>query len=95
MTIFESKEVTLIALSDAPHHLPKRQGRKVHYSTIFRWATKGVGGRVLPSVKIGGIRYTTIEALAAFVDHSALALPSGMATVDVSAVNRSLDDAGL
>jgi hypothetical protein len=56
----------LISLKEAPKHLPKRNGKRTHYSTVFRWATKGARGRRLESVFIGGVRYTSIEALNRF-----------------------------
>lgn len=58
---------TPIALSEVPQHLPKRNGKKVHYSTVYRWATKGARGRILETQLVGGIRYTTISALHRFI----------------------------
>lgn len=55
-----------IALRDVPKHLPKRNGKRVHFQTIFRWASKGCRGVVLATVKVGGIRYTSLEALRRF-----------------------------
>ena len=72
-----------IAFSEIPKLLPKRRGKKIHYSTVYRWATKGVRGRVLESQLIGGVRYTTMVALHQFLettniqarmDHDAAAL---------------------
>ena len=57
----------LIALREVPLLLPRRRGKKVHYSTVFRWATKGAHGRVLESKLIGGVRYTTRGALNRFL----------------------------
>ncbi len=59
-----------ITLAEVPKHLPKRRGKKVHYSTVYRWVTKGSRGQVLESVMVGGIRYTTIEAVARFLSAS-------------------------
>ena len=59
-------EEHMISLREAAKHLPKRNGRRAHYSTIFRWATKGARGRKLESVLIGGVRYTSIEAMRRF-----------------------------
>lgn len=56
-----------ITLAEGVNHLPKRNGKKVHYSTVYRWATKGVRGRVLESRLVGGIRYTTVEAVQRFL----------------------------
>lgn len=58
---------SLIALTDVPRHLPARNGKRVHYSTVFRWATKGARGRLLESVMIGGVRFTTTHALNRFI----------------------------
>ena len=56
-----------IPLSDVPRYVPKRRGKKVHYSTVYRWATKGARGRVLQTVLSGGLRYTSVEAVARFL----------------------------
>mgnify|MGYP002624671220 CR=1 FL=1 len=56
----------LISLKEASSLLPKRNGKRTHYSTLFRWATKGAKGRVLESVMIGGVRFTSKEALGRF-----------------------------
>ena len=66
MKIDFSKEQS-ITLAQVPIHVPKRGGKKVHSSTVYRWATKGARGRVLESVMVGGIRYTTIEAVRRFL----------------------------
>lgn len=61
----------LVGLADAAKHLAERfqsTGRKVHTSTVWRWASKGVGGVVLESVKFGGARVTSKQALARFFD---------------------------
>lgn len=86
---------TAITLADVAQHVPKRRGRKIHYSTVFRWVTKGVRGRVLQSIKIGGIRYTTVEALERFLNESTSAGPCVAPVDDLLAVNQALDQAGL
>ena len=57
---------SLIPLCEAPNFLPKRRGKKVHYSTVYRWATKGARGRILRSELVGGVRYTSLESLREF-----------------------------
>lgn len=52
----------LLSLRDAAKSLPG----KVHFSTIWRWCTRGVGGRKLPVVRVGAILYTSRAALAEF-----------------------------
>ncbi len=58
---------TLISLSDAARHLPRRRaGKKVHTSCCYRWTTAGCRGVILESIQIGGTRCTSKEALARF-----------------------------
>ena len=59
----------VISLREAAHRLPRisRSGKPVHFSTIYRWATRGVGGVRLEVAKIGGRLVTTTEALERFV----------------------------
>lgn len=40
----------------------------VHVSTVHRWITRGVRGRKLPSVVIGGRRFVLLEELEAFLE---------------------------
>jgi len=58
----------LILLREVPKLLPKnRKGKRVHISTVHRWASRGVQGGVrLPTVKIGGATYTSLRALQEF-----------------------------
>lgn len=96
MTIELSTE-TLITIAEVPLHIPKRHGRKVHYSTVYRWMTKGVRGRKLESLFIGGVRYTTIEALARFLKltpQKPVALPESLGDLG-SAIESALQDAGV
>lgn len=60
-----------VPLREVANLLPHRRGKKVHYSTIYRWAMKGARGRVLESHMVGGIRYTTYAALRRFLDGEA------------------------
>ena len=56
----------VIPLREAPNHLPKREGKKTHLSTLYRWAVTGTGGTRLETIKVGGRRYTSLEALQRF-----------------------------
>lgn len=57
----------LVALADVPPLLPRRRGgRRVHLATLHRWCTKGLKGRVLESLQVGGTRCTSREALQRF-----------------------------
>jgi hypothetical protein len=53
-------------LGECPRHLPTRPGKRVWLSTVYRWATSGSRGVRLESLILGGIRYTSAEALARF-----------------------------
>lgn len=77
-----------ITLAQVPVHVPKRGGKKVHSSTVYRWATKGARGRVLESVMVGGIRYTTVEAVRRF-----LTANSHVAKTTKSSLHNELDEA--
>jgi hypothetical protein len=57
----------LISLADAANEVPRRRrGKRCHVSTVYRWATSGIGGIKLESVIVGGSRCTSREALARF-----------------------------
>jgi len=59
---------TVLALTEAAAVLPPLRGRKrPSYSTLWRWATKGINGVRLETVKIGGTSFTSREALQRFV----------------------------
>jgi len=83
-----------ITLAEVPQHVPKRRGKKVHYSTVYRWATKGARGRLLESVLIGGLRYTTVEAVGRFL--AAKPAVSHRETCDLDeAIEAALKEAGV
>lgn len=83
-----------IALTEVPNRIPKRRGKKVHYSTVFRWTSRGARGRLLESFMIGGVRYTTVEALARFLSVTPVA--SSESLDDLSdAIDAALKEAGL
>jgi len=57
----------LISLTEAARHCPRhREGRKVHRSTVSRWATRGVRGCVLETLRTPSGLCTTKQALARF-----------------------------
>jgi hypothetical protein len=83
-----------LTLKEVADYLPMRRGRKIHYSTIFRWATKGTRGRILETTLVGGIRYTTIEALERFLGNAVPTSPSS-AAVPQYEIEQALDQIGL
>lgn len=59
----------LITFAEAAKLLPRRrQGRKLHVSTLHRWCTKGVRGVRLEYLSVGGTRCTSVPALQRFFD---------------------------
>lgn len=56
----------LLTLSAAARAIPGRSGQGVHAATTWRWVRRGVRGIRLETVLIGGIRYTSREALERF-----------------------------
>ena len=66
MIKFDSEK--LISLTAAARIVPKRRGRATAVSTIYRWANRGIGGRRLETLRIGGATFTSIEALQRFFD---------------------------
>jgi hypothetical protein len=58
---------TLLTLSQAARlRPPGRAGRPTHPSTPYRWATRGVRGHRLEVIRLGGVTYTSREALQRF-----------------------------
>jgi len=53
-------------LSTAAGLVPSPSGCGVNVSTVWRWAKRGVRGIRLETIMIGGIRYTSVEALQRF-----------------------------
>lgn len=56
----------MIALHDIPATLPKRGGKPIHLSTVYRWVHRGCRGRKLEVAQVGGQIFTTREALDRF-----------------------------
>ncbi len=40
-----------------------------HPTTVYAWARRGVEGQRLPTIRLGGWRYTTIQAFNQFVEN--------------------------
>jgi hypothetical protein len=55
----------LIPFGQAPRHYP---GYRPHISTCHRHRLRGVGGIRLETVRIGGRRFTSVEAIRRFVE---------------------------
>ncbi len=70
----------LVSMTEAARLLPGRP----HASTLWRWRKKGINGVRLDTIKCGGKRLTSREAIARFVEESTAAAdrpePSGTAS---------------
>ena len=59
---------TPISLTEATKILPPIDGRRLHVSSVWRWARKGIGGITLEYVRVGGRVCTSAEAISRFVN---------------------------
>ena len=92
---------TVLPLREAAKLLPRRrQGRPVHASTLHRWASRGIKGVRLETIRIGGVRCTSPPALQRFFDQLTRATTTeeladnSVVKLDQSDVDRNLDEAG-
>ena len=56
----------LIPLSEVPRRLPRRNRKRLHTSTVFRWTSRGCKGVYLEHWRIGRGIFTTEQALMKF-----------------------------
>lgn len=60
---------TVVTLTQATHHLPKRRrGKRPATQTIYRWAQRGCRGVRLETIQVGGTKCTSLEALQRFCE---------------------------
>jgi len=92
----------VMSLANAAKTLPRRrQGKKPHVSTLFRWASRGVRGVRLETIRVGGTICTSTEALQRFCN--ALTEPdwpppgrtNRQRQAAIDRANRELDEAGI
>ena len=79
----------LVPLKEMPKLLPKRAGKAVSISTLWRWANTGARGQVLDTVLIGGQRYSSPQAFRRFVaagNRGKVARPDAARQADEAAV---------
>ncbi len=81
------------ALTWVPDHLPKKNGKKVHRSSISRWLTKGCDGVRLRGWKAGRTWMTTPAAVEEFTAELAAkaAGPAPRVSVAEPAVRRGAE----
>ena len=56
----------ILTFSEAAEQLPRLNGKKIHPSSLWRWARKGVRGVKLETRRVGGRFVTSAEALERF-----------------------------
>lgn len=61
-------EEQLMRLGEVSTDLPRRNGKKIHTSTVWRWTRRGLRGIRLETLRIGGTTYTSKEALQRFAN---------------------------
>lgn len=82
---------SLVSFAEVPASLPRRRGnRRVHVSTIHRWARRGCRGVRLEFIQVGGTMCTSHEALQRFFT----ALTDSRETPDTCSPPRLPDDCG-
>lgn len=67
MTIDLQSE-TVVSLTEAAKALPSIDGRRIHVSTLWRWARKGVRGVQLEYIRLGHRVCTSVEAVQRFAE---------------------------
>jgi len=102
MTIETSKE-ELLTLAQAARRYRPPDARPLAPSTIWRWHKKGISGVRLETICIGGIRYTSVEALQRFFTAVTLARstqdvaqePNAESGIRSASMKKRLHEAGL
>ena len=82
-------------------YLKGRNGNNISLCTMNRWRTRGVGGIILESAKVGGTIVTTAEAVLRFVerlsdpDRALPTQPKFQRQAAINSANTKLDKAGI
>jgi hypothetical protein len=58
----------LVTLTEATKVFPRRNGKRVHFTTVLRWCKRGIRGVKLESCRVGGTLYTSHQSISRFVD---------------------------
>ena len=84
----------VISLTQAAKQLPqRRQGKRPHVATLYRWASRGLRGVQLETIQIGGTMCTSLEALQRFFDQLSTPTQPNSRTQVASSRMRILDAA--
>jgi hypothetical protein len=105
----DAKTETVFTLTEAADKAEALIGRRLATSTFYRWAKTGVRGVRLETRFLGGVRYTSEEALSRFFDaitqqadgmqsavsHRPQAPLPAASSADLRAIERELEAEGL
>jgi hypothetical protein len=93
-TMIDTSIEEAITLNRA-RHLPavRRNGRAPDLATMYRWVTRGVAGVKLKSVKVGGARCTSEQAVRRFLEQLADPNPAPAGRRTSSQLERDVDRA--
>jgi uncharacterized protein DUF1580 len=84
-----------VRLAEAAGCLPSgRGGRPTHPATLYRWAKTGLRGVTLETIRVGGVRCTSLEALQRFCERLTDAVGTSTSAVTPSANRRAARRAG-
>ncbi len=94
---------TVTSLTEAAKwkRLPRRrQGKRPHVSTIYRWATAGVAGVKLETIRVGGTLCTSFEALQRFFERlsgtdAVQTVPTRRRQQEIARAENELKEAGI
>ena len=67
--MIDTTKENLLPLREVPGRLPKRpNGKRLHISGVYRWTERGIKGVILESIRIGGVTFTSLEAIQRFAE---------------------------
>lgn len=99
--IHSERVLSLLEASRAECLPRRRRGQRPHVATLYRWATRGVRGVQLETIRVGGTLCTSLEALQRFCERCSDPSASvSMRTTtarerDIARAERELDRAGI
>ena len=87
----DEEYIPLAQVSKLPFIPRRRRGRKLHSSTVFRWAQKGLNGVRLRTTQFGGTKVTTVTWLQDFFARLSTNAHSGEVLDDAADNHRAID----
>ena len=78
MRLDELDPSSAMQLADVADYVGRHTGKRPSPATCSRWVQKGIRGRQLEAVKVGGVYYTTQEKVDAFLRDESFTKPAGI-----------------